>query len=266
MARAAGRAKLNRKEGLLMMVEQIYRRKSVRKFKNVPIPREAAQALITWREWVHPLRDRLTIDNHIRRLPGDAHIKGLFVANAPAYMLYTSQQAPLARVNAGFILEQISLGLYMYEVGSCYQGGARFAPEHLRALRFDPMMIMAYGVPAEPLTRELSAFKRRNIEQICQSDLTPDMRRIIDAARLAPSAMNRQPWRFVVRGNDVHCYVAHSAISHVRALSEIDLGIALSHMYLVVTEGGGKTAFTHRAPGIELAPRGADYIITMSIN
>ena len=37
-----------------MMVEQIYRRKSVRKFKDVPIPREAAQALITWREWVHP--------------------------------------------------------------------------------------------------------------------------------------------------------------------------------------------------------------------
>lgn len=254
------------KEGLLMLVEQIYRRKSVRKFKADPIPNDAAQALITWRDWVRPLRDRLAIDNHIRRMPGDANIKGMFVVKAPAYMLYTSQRAPLARVNAGFILEQISLGLTMYGVGSCYQGAAQVAPEHLRALRFEPMMIMAYGVPAEPLVRNAAEFKRRSIDQICSSDLDEDMRRVIEAARLAPSAVNRQPWRFAVSGGDVHCFITHSAISHARALREMDLGIALSHMYLVATEAGGKVSFAHRAPARSLAPRGADYIITMSIS
>lgn len=249
-----------------MLVEQIYKRKSIRKFKNAPIPREAAQTLIAWREWVHPLQDRLTIDNHIRRLPGDAHIKGMFLVNAPAYILYTSQKTPLSQVNAGFILEQISLGLGLFGVGSCFQGCAWPAQEHLRSLRFAPVMLMAYGIPDEPASRSVDEFKRNSIRQICRGELSDEMRNIVEAARLAPSAMNRQPWRLVVKDNKVHCYIVHSGIAHVKNMSELNLGIALSHMYLVVTEGGGRATFAqHRGAGLDMAPWGADYILTMTV-
>lgn len=246
------------------MVEEISRRKSVRSFKSDPIPDEAVRALLHWRDWVHPFKDRLTIDNHIRRLPGDARLTGLFLIKAPAYLMYTSQKAPLAGVNAGFILEQISLGLSVCGVGSCYMGAARVAPEHLRSLRFEPMILMAYGVPDGPLTRDLAGFKRKPLEQICTGD-TGKLHAIIESARLAPSSMNRQPWRFAVAGDAIHCYVARSGIGMMRELCDIDLGIALAHMYLAASAQGLKVEFAQRMSALDCVPRGAHYITTMCL-
>lgn len=248
------------------MVEQIYRRKSVRKYRQEPIPADVAQMLLSWRDWVHPFKDRLTIDNHIRRLPGDAHIRGMFLIKAPAYMLYTSQQTPLARLNCGFILEQVSLGMSMLGVGTCFMGAAHADAQHLKSLRFPPMMMMSYGMPDEPLTRDISQFKRKSMEQICTGDMDAAMREVVESARLAPSAMNRQPWRFVVSGSDVHCYVARVNVPALKQLSEVDMGIALSHMYLTVTERGGRALFAHRAGGADKAPRGAEYVTTLTVS
>ena len=67
----------------------------------------------------------------------------------------------------------------------------------------------------------------------------PKIGRIIEAARLAPSASNSQPWRFIISKSDIYlvaqkdCPFYMSREKHrEHAYHLIDSGIALSHMYL----------------------------------
>ena len=63
----------------------------------------------------------------------------------------------------------------------------------------------------------------------------------LEAMRLAPSAVNRQPWRVVVSGDKAHFYKKQSK-GFVSAdgwdIQKIDIGIALCHFELAANESG----------------------------
>ena len=48
---------------------------------------------------------------------------------------------------------------------------------------------------------------------------------ILEAARLAPSAVNSQPWYFAHEGNTLHVHCNKKG-------SRLDIGIALAHLYI----------------------------------
>ncbi|MBQ4550147.1 MAG: nitroreductase, partial [Oscillospiraceae bacterium] len=52
---------------------------------------------------------------------------------------------------------------------------------------------------------------------------TPDPR--LEPARLAPSAVNSQPWYFTHEGDAIHVYRSRKG-------SRLDAGIALAHLYV----------------------------------
>ena len=64
---------------------------------------------------------------------------------------------------------------------------------------------------------------------------------MLEAVRLAPSAVNKQPWRVVVCGDRAHFYEKRSK-GYVSAdgwdIQKIDMGIALSHFELAAKEKG----------------------------
>ena len=82
------------------------------------------------------------------------------------------------------------------------------------------------------------------------------------AALLAPSAVNRQPWRIVKDGGSVHFYCKHAA-GYVSAaagdLQKVDLGIAICHFALCALERGLPLRFSTADPGIP-APANTEYI------
>jgi len=63
----------------------------------------------------------------------------------------------------------------------------------------------------------------------------------LEAVRLAPSAMNRQPWRVVIEGQKAHFFLdtKEDRKSPVR-FTELDLGIAMYHFEAVLREEGTK--------------------------
>ena len=63
------------------------------------------------------------------------------------------------------------------------------------------IITMAFGKPAQPLYRDVSEFKRKLLSDI--SEGTDDR---LEAARLAPSGMNKQNWYFVADNGKIHCY------------------------------------------------------------
>ena len=85
-----------------------------------------------------------------------------------------------------------------------------------------------------------------------------DLADALEAVRLAPSAVNRQPWRAVYDGDAVHFYKTRSAGAF--DLHKIDLGIALCHFDLVLEEKNIQHTFGLADPKIDLP--GAEYIAT----
>ena len=90
------------------------------------------------------------------------------------------------------------------------------------------VIALAFGKPSEPLHRELSNFKRKPLSAISEGD---DPR--LEAARLAPSAMNMQNWFFIATNGKIHCYLrkTNPLLGLIYGkMNRIDLGIAICHI------------------------------------
>ena len=85
----------------------------------------------------------------------------------------------------------------------------------------------------------------------------------LESVRVAPSAVNKQPWRIVVKGNEAHFYVRHDKgfMTPDYDLQKIDVGIALYHFDQVMTEEGKKLTIGFDNPGIT-TPSDVDYVAT----
>lgn len=83
----------------------------------------------------------------------------------------------------------------------------------------------------------------------------------LDAVRLAPSAVNKQPWRVVISGDKAHFYEKRSDryTQNGRDIQKIDMGIALCHFELAAAECGLDTVFEIKDPGIDV-PDKTEYI------
>ena len=88
----------------------------------------------------------------------------------------------------------------------------------------------------------------------------------LEAVRLAPSAVNKQPWRVVVCGDTVHFYEKRSKGYSDGGwdIQKIDLGIALAHFELAAKESGLSPVLTIADPGIAAAPD-TEYIASFRV-
>ena len=84
-------------------------------------------------------------------------------------------------------------------IGSCWLGASK--PEEKETSALPHVICMSFGRPAEPLHRARSEFKRKPLAEISEG---VDER--LEAARLAPSAVNAQNWYFAAMNGKIHCY------------------------------------------------------------
>lgn len=83
--------------------------------------------------------------------------------------------------------------------------------------------------------------------------------------RLAPSAINKQPWRIVKHGNEFDFYVNEDKDEKKETsydIKRIDMGIAMCHFELTCKELGIKGKFKVGSPKINDAPNNYKYLIT----
>ncbi len=87
----------------------------------------------------------------------------------------------------------------------------------------------------------------------------------LEAVRLAPSAVNKQPWRIVIDGRKAHFYEKHDKgyVTPDYDLQRIDIGIALYNFEAQLLCEGRKPELSVEDPGIK-TPDGVDYIATYS--
>ena len=204
------------------------------------------------------------------------------IAGEAAYIAGRMRRAPHAEEAFGYAFEQIVLFACTLGVGTTWIAGTmdRSAFERAAAVGPDEVMpcVSPLGYPAKKMSLRESVM-RKGVradsrfgfgELFFENDpavpLTEErageLLDAFEAVRLAPSAVNKQPWRIVLCGDRARFYKCANR-SRVSAdgwdIQKIDMGIALCHFALAAAETGVKTAFEIAAPEIAV-PENWQYI------
>lgn len=197
---------------------QIYIRKSCRKYSDEKIDFSLIDEFLSN---VNPLIPEINYSYKIFKKE-EINIKTRW--SAPYYLAIYSEKKENYGINVGFIFQQLSLYLQSINIGSCWVGLASLKEKNPKFV-----ILIAFG-KSEDLTRDISSFKRKKLSQISDFEdekLTP--------ARLAPSAVNSQPWFFKHTDEGFDVYKIKYNVVKRKILgkwSDVDIGIALSHLYV----------------------------------
>jgi nitroreductase len=262
--------------------EAIFVRRSRRSFDGAPLAAELLDALQAHCRAFRPFADArvnllpVTADSlyvATRRdaglLPTGAALFGRVtgaygrVSGAPsALVVIAAEDSPNVQEHAGYageaaVLEATALGL-----DTCWVGGF-FSPSTTAGLAdLQPgeriLAVSPVGRAAERHTRKERLLfqtgekqkKRKELELIAPGLLTQQWPAWaldgLRAAQRAPSAVNRQPWRFRLEGNDV--LVAYDGEDSRFISKRLDCGIAMLHFELGALHAGAQGAWEPVAP------------------
>ncbi|NLW03534.1 MAG: nitroreductase [Clostridiaceae bacterium] len=241
------------------LYQSIFRRKSVRSYETSPLEASVTDKIASLIPGLKPLYD---IRTDISIVPGDS-IRGIFAIKAPHYLVFSSENTEGYLENAGFILQQMDLALSSMGLGSCWVGFARPSREIPVMEGMEFVIAMAFGKPmGSPYRESLSEFKRKPLEKIANALEDP----FLEAARLAPSSTNSQPWYFIRSGNKVHVYCR--SLNRLTGMfyekfNRMDVGIACCHIWLAGLRHGKDPVFMKDRKSAQAIP-GYEYILTVS--
>ena len=236
--------------------DAVSKRRSIRQYATKPVEADQLEAMRRVCAEFHPFQSARAVlvtdapEEVYRGIPGGyGKIKGAaalvaFVGN----MQSPDVQEALGYTGEGVILEATVLGL-----ATCWVGGF-FSPKRAAALaKVAPnervLAVTPVGHPREGSSLQERAMSRfgRNWQRRPMSELVTGlgekdrpawMKTALEAARLAPSATNRQPWRFQVDKNSI-IVSADSALNPTMVVSKrLDCGIAMLHIEIGALAGG----------------------------
>ena len=243
------------------LYEAIFKRKSIKKYDLTALGEKALLKIAGYINSVKPLFGDIKTE---MRVVGKDEIKLLLPIKAPHYLLFYSENKDGYLTNAGYMLQQIDLFLASNGIGSCYLGMAQPTKVAKESLKLEFVMVLAFGNATEPVHRvDISQFNRKPLVQI--TNIT-DNDTLLEAARLAPSATNSQPW-FFTGGNGIinaYCFKPNiiKAIIYEK-MNKIDMGIALCHLAVALKHEGKEFRVSFDDKVIANHPKGYYYIITV---
>ena len=208
----------------------IYKRKSFRSYSEKKLSAETLQDI------ENCIKNAKVLYPHIKfewEIIGAEKIKCVQNWRAPHYIAMFAEDVDGARENLGFIFQQVELHMQSIGIGTCWLGLGKLNADDDTAEKHSGMeciMMMAFGMPeGEEYRKDLSEFKRRTADEISDA---ADAR--LECARIAPSAVNSQPWYFVHDGETIHVYCITKYLIHkvLGKMNKFDMGIALAHLYV----------------------------------
>lgn len=266
-----------------MSIQELIRaRRSVRSFDGRPLDEETKQKLLSF-NMENPYGIPVTVKFLSAKKDG---LTCPVVTDCDLYVGGRVKDVPKASVAFGYSFERFVLYAQSLGLGTVWLGGTmnRAAYEKAMELAEDEMMPCAspVGYPAAKMSMRESMMRKvvKADERMAFDELffdgnftTPLTKEKagkfavpLEMVRLAPSAVNKQPWRAVVAGDSVHIYLVRSkGVGHGEKLDMqmIDMGIALCHFALTAEEIGLQCAFVNTDP--QLANAEGEYIASYKL-
>ena len=172
------------------------------------------------------------------------------LSQAPHYIVASCDQTNEAYANVGFVLEKVDLYLQSIGLGSLWYGMR--LPEKGQE---GDAIVMQFGKTAVPMREEGDSFDRLPPAKIADADNA-----VTRAMRLAPSAVNSQPWQ--IHYTESALEIRYKGRGLMRAalekkLNKIDIGI-VSRFALLALEHEGK-----KVEKLTAKTQGRDFTVRM---
>jgi hypothetical protein len=162
----------------------------------------------------------------------EAKIGGILRIVAPHYLMFfgNSKDENVLK-NIGFAGERTVLKLTEMGIGTCWLGGTTYR-EKLDGEKY--IICIGFGRPGEDFRTDRGQAVRRPIADMSEN-CSGDQNDILEYVRLAPSALNLQPWFFRCEEDRIHIFRSWSRLFFISLskLPKIDIGVALSHFGLM---------------------------------
>lgn len=170
------------------------------------------------------------------------------VTETPYYIAFIGDmdapnvQSITGYLGEGVILEATALGLNTCWVGGFYRQEGVLKQVNLEgAERILGITPIGYSKDeADRVGISSKQYRRKDLEKLVVSgDINSKkwIRSVLEAARIAPSAANRQPWRFEI-GDEYITVSSDSMRKDFRVSKRLDCGIAMLHLELGLLSNG----------------------------
>ena len=175
----------------------------------------------------------------------------------------------------GYAFEKIILELTGLGLGTCWLGGTFQRGKFSKSIGLEEGEILPAATPfgyagsSKSLTEKIvaagaGARTRKSFDELFfeedflvpLKDIGEDLKTSLEMVRIAPSASNKQPWRALRQGGDIHFYLAKTRnysgnTAFGFCMQRIDLGIAACHFDLAAKELGITGRIAVNDPGID---------------
>lgn len=264
------------------ILDSIRNRRSVRTFDGIGLRPEDAQKIL---DFAGKAENPYDIPIIWELLDAKKHgLNSPVIVGTDLYIAGKMHRVPHAEEAFGYSFEKIVLFAETLGIGTTWIAGTmnRDAFERAMKVSADEVMpcVSPLGYPAKKMSlRETMmrkgiradsrfAFEELFFEGSFDKPLSESgagkLFEALEAVRLAPSAVNKQPWRCVFCEGKVHFYEKRSK-GYVSEsgwdLQKIDIGIALCHFELAAIDCGLDVSFEISDPAIPV-PENMQYIAT----
>lgn len=242
---------------LRRMYASSFRRKSIRKYAPEPLREDVVSAILAMAENANA---PLPGSGAAFRMLTPAEVKGS-APKAPHYLALYTEANRDSKINGACKLQQVELMLSAMGYGCCWLGMPRPIAEVSNKDMLPYQIMLSVGKPTEPLYRDgVAQFRRSAYGEITDA---VGMEKLLEPVRLAPSAVNRQPWFVKCHGDILRLFEKQGNLVSKNLFGDMqcsDIGIALAHLWLSATVTHGKTAefLKENSTSID-SPRGYNY-------
>jgi nitroreductase len=269
----------------MSILEQVKARRSVRTFNGIRLSDEKLNEILKMAEaaenpWHLPITWKI-LDAKEQKLSCPV------ITGTDTYIGGKMKRALHAEEAFGYTFEKVVLYAQELGIGTTWIAGTmnRSAFERAMGVKEGEVMpcVSPLGYPAKKMSLRESVMRkgvkadvRLPFEELffegsfakpLSAERAGALAQALEAVRLAPSAVNKQPWRAVLSGDRVHFYEKPSkgyAGEDGWDLQKVDLGIALCHFEMAAKECGFRAVFEMADPGMEI-PEGLQYIASFVI-
>lgn len=223
------------------MFDTIFSRKSVRKFCQEKIEWEVIEDILKYADSLPMLiKDTKVEYKLVSNIEQKQGFYGPLAIRAPYYICLSSEKTENYLLNAGYLMQQLNLYIESKGLGTCFLGAANPGRNLKKTMKYDYVIALAFGKAKESLYRDPSDAKRLPEKDtvVYKEEVSSEIHKLLEAARMAPSSLNNQPWRFVVYKNRIHVFARKTPwiAKPADKLKMIDMGVMMANLLVAAEE------------------------------
>ncbi|MDU3722113.1 MAG: nitroreductase family protein [Clostridium celatum] len=269
--------------------EIIKKRKSIRTYTNEEVSQEIIKNLNTYiKNLKSPFNESVTFEI----IDSKEHINGSkigtygIIKGATKFIVVKVKKSEFSLQDLGYKMESLILYATSLGLGTCWIGGTFKKEQFAKAidLKGDEILPIVSPIGYEAskkslVDRTMRKFTKCDFRKpwnelfflrdfslpLTTYSTVGEYKNVFENVRLAPSALNKQPWRIIKNGDNFHFFIKKDKEPSEKInydIQKIDMGIAMCHFDLSCKEKGINGGFKFEKPIIDDIPKNTKYMVS----